>query len=176
MTYLHDDDLTRGLAIARPDDPGLTHLSVVGDTYTVLLSGEQTAGRFTLIDMLVPAGSGPPPHRHAFEETFHVLEGSIEVALRDDPPVRLEAGETANVPGGAPHAFRNPGDVPARMLCLAVPAGLEEFFALFGDPVDGRTSPPPELTEEERMERLRRAAAHAPEFGMELLPPKGTHA
>ena len=60
MSALPDDDLTRGLAVARPDDPDLLHLAVVGDTYTVLLSGEQTAGRFTLIDMLIPAGGGPP--------------------------------------------------------------------------------------------------------------------
>jgi hypothetical protein len=36
------DDPTRELAIARSDDEALVHLAVVGDTYTVLLSGEQT--------------------------------------------------------------------------------------------------------------------------------------
>ena len=34
---------------------------MVGDTYTILISGEDTAGRYALIDMLVPAGGGPPP-------------------------------------------------------------------------------------------------------------------
>ena len=92
MSGLPDDDLRRSLAVARPDDPDLLHLAVVGDTYTVLLSGEQTAGRFALIDMLIPVGGGPPPHRHDFEECFHVLEGSVEVTLRDDPPVRLGPG------------------------------------------------------------------------------------
>ena len=135
MSALPDDDLTRGLAVARPDDADLLHLAVVGDTYTVLLSGEQTAGRFALLDMLIPAGGGPPPHRHDFEECFRVLEGSVEVVLRDDPPVRLEAGETVNIPANAPHSFRNAADVPARLLCIAVPAGLEAFFAEFGDRV-----------------------------------------
>ena len=45
MTAPPEDDLGRNLAIARPEDPALTHLSVVGDTYTVLLWGEQTGGR-----------------------------------------------------------------------------------------------------------------------------------
>src|SRR4051812_3569178 len=103
-------------------------------TYTVLLSGEQTAGRFALIDMLIPAGAGPPAHRHEFEECFHVVEGSVAVTLREDPPVRLWAEETVNIPANAPHAFRNSGDVPARLLCTAVPAGLEAFFAEFGNP------------------------------------------
>ena len=53
------DDLRRELTVAGPDDPGLLHLSVVGDTYTVLLSGDDTGGRFTLIDMSVP--QEPPP-------------------------------------------------------------------------------------------------------------------
>jgi hypothetical protein len=63
---LPEDDLTRELAIARPEDPALVHLAVVGDTYTVLFSGEQTAGRFAMLDMLIPPGGGPPPHRHDF--------------------------------------------------------------------------------------------------------------
>jgi len=173
MSGLPDDDFKRGLAVARPDDPELLHLAVVGDTYTVLLSGEQTAGRFTLIDMLIPAGGGPPPHRHDFEETFHVLEGAVEVTLRDGPPVRLEAGGTVNIPANAPHSFRNPADVQARLLCTAAPAGLEAFFAEFGDRVASRTSPAPALTAEERQARLRRAMERAPDYGMELLPPPG---
>jgi hypothetical protein len=73
----------------------------------------------------------------------------------------------------APHAFRNSGDVPARMLCTAVPAGLEAFFAEFGDRVDSRTASPPALTDEEMQARLRRAAERAQDYGMELLPPSG---
>jgi quercetin dioxygenase-like cupin family protein len=171
MSDLPDDDPRRALAVARPDDADLPHLAVVGDTYTVLLSGEQTAGRFTLIDMLIPAGGGPPRHRHNFEECFHVLEGAVEVTLRDEPPVRLQAGETVNIPANAPHAFRNVADGTARLLCTAAPAGLEAFFAEFGDRVASRTSPPPALSEEDRQARLRRAAERAPHYGMEIFAP-----
>jgi mannose-6-phosphate isomerase-like protein (cupin superfamily) len=171
MSDLPDDDLRRGLAVARPDAPDLLHLAVVGDTYTVLLSGEQTGGRFALIDMLIPAGGGPPPHRHDFDECFRVLEGSVEVILRDDAPLRVEAGETVNIPANAPHSFRNAADVPARLLCTAVPAGLERFFAEFGDRVKSRTSPPPELSDEEQHARLRRAVERSPAYGMEVFPP-----
>ena len=63
------DDPARKLAAASPDrDESLEHLGVVGDTYTILLSGRDTAGRYTLIDMHVPPGGGPPPHRHDFED------------------------------------------------------------------------------------------------------------
>ena len=77
------DDVRRNLARAQPDsDQNLPHLGVVGDTYTILLTGEDTAGRFCLIDMHVPPGGGPPPHRHDFEETFTVLQGEIEMTFR----------------------------------------------------------------------------------------------
>ena len=165
------DDPTRELAMARSDDEALVHLAVVGDTYTVLLSGEQTDGRFAMLDMLIPPGGGPPPHRHGFEECFRVLAGSIEVHLRDLPPVRLEAGDSANIPANAPHAFRNAADATARLLCTVAPAGLERFFAEFGDSVPTRTSPAPELSDVERRNRLERAAAKAPDYGIEMLPP-----
>ena len=168
MTALPDDDPRRALTVARPDDPDLVRLAVVGDTYTVLVSGEQTAGRYALIDMFVPAGAGPPPHRHDFEESFRVLEGSVEVTFRDDAPIRVQAGETVNIPANAPHSFRNGADVPARLLCTVAPAGLERFFAEFGDRVDSRTAPA--LSDEDKQARLRRAAERAPDYGMELLP------
>jgi quercetin dioxygenase-like cupin family protein len=67
------DDPARTLTHVQPDtDDSLPHLGVVGDTYTILVSGQDTAGRYTLIDMHVPPGGGPPPHRHDFEEMFTV--------------------------------------------------------------------------------------------------------
>jgi len=55
------DDPQRHLAISRTsDDQSLPHIGVVGDTYTILLSGKDTAGRYCLIDMLIPPGGGPP--------------------------------------------------------------------------------------------------------------------
>src|SRR5690606_6892039 len=116
------DDLRRHLALARPNsDETLSHLGVVGDTYTLLLTGKDTAGRFCLIDMLVPPGGGPPPHRHDFEEMFSVLEGEIEITFRGAKSV-LRTGETANIPSNAPHQFHNASKHPARLLCLCSPA------------------------------------------------------
>ena len=104
---LPPDDLQRTLALARPNkDQKLPHIGLAGDTYTIVLTGENTAGRYCLIDMLVPPGGGPPPHSHDFEEMFTVLDGEIEVTFRDAKSV-VGAGETANIPANAPHQFRN---------------------------------------------------------------------
>jgi quercetin dioxygenase-like cupin family protein len=69
------DDPARKLTLAQPDEPNLSHIGLVGDTYTILVAGKDTQGRYCLIDMHIPPGGGPPPHRHDFEEMFSVLEG-----------------------------------------------------------------------------------------------------
>ena len=167
------DDPTRELSVARPDtDESLVHLGVVGDTYTMLLSGADTAGRYTLIDMHVPPGGGPPPHRHDFEEMFSVLDGEIELTFRDQTVVAT-AGETVNVPANAPHVFRNAGDRPARLLCLCSPAGQEEFFRTLGIPVAHRIEAPPALDDAAQARFVAQAQALAPQFRTELLPPAG---
>jgi quercetin dioxygenase-like cupin family protein len=163
------DDLRRSATHARPDsDNSLKHFGVAGDTYTILLSGAETADRYCLIDMLVPPGGGPPPHRHDFEEMFSVLEGEIEVSFRGEK-LTLRPGETINVPANAPHFFKNVANGPARMLCLCSPAGQEEFFAAIGDPVDSRTSAAPELSGDKLAERIAKIRQLAPQFKTEML-------
>jgi quercetin dioxygenase-like cupin family protein len=161
------DDGVRQLTVASPDDPTLRHIAMVGDTYTILLSGSDTAGRFAVIDMHVPNQGGPPPHRHDFEETFHVLEGTLEVTVRGETRT-IGAGETANVPANALHAFRNVGDGAVRMLGIVAPAGLEEFFAEVGQPVPTRTSPAPELTPDERAAQLEKAFALSAKYRVDV--------
>jgi len=131
------DDPSRKLTVADPDGVGVRHVSVVGGTYTILVSGADTAGRYCLVDMLVPDGAGPPAHRHDFEEMFTVLEGELEFFFRGQaltgprrvhcqhpgerpPPIqehvrqdgpyalRVHAGGT----GGVVHSHRHPGRQP----------------------------------------------------------------
>jgi quercetin dioxygenase-like cupin family protein len=170
------DDLTRRLTVARPDqDQTLQHLGLVGDTYTILVAGSDTNGAYTLIDMHVPPGGGPPPHRHDFEEMFTVLDGEVEVTFRDESLV-AHAGETINVPANAPHGFRNLGKGPSRLLCMCTPAGQEEFFTLVGQPVATRTAPPTPLDEAAQAAFAGKAQSLAPKYRTVLLPPPGAPA
>ncbi|MEU6442337.1 cupin domain-containing protein [Streptomyces sp. NPDC047046] len=158
-----DDDPSRELTVANPAAPGTTYVSLVGNTYAMLVTGEQTAGRYCLIDMRVPDGGGPPPHRHDFEEMFTVLEGSVEFTFRGEKHT-VSAGSTVNIPANAPHHFRNTSGAPARMLCMCTPAGQDEYFLRVGDLVAGPDAAPPQLSEEELKERRHRAAELAPEY------------
>jgi quercetin dioxygenase-like cupin family protein len=165
------DDLSRKLTVARPDsDQSLPHIGLVGDTYTILVTGEDTGGKYTLIDMHVPPGGGPPPHRHDFEEMFTVLDGEVRVTFRGETLV-ARAGETINVPANAPHAFTNAGDTPSRLLCMCAPSGQEEFFTLVGQPVATRTQAPPPLDAGAQAAFIAKSRALAPEYNTELLPP-----
>ncbi len=162
------DNLLRTLAHVRGDDPNLPHIGLVGDTYTILLSGADTAERFCLIDMHIPPGGGPPPHRHDFEETFILLEGEMEATFRGQKST-VHAGETIHIPGNAPHQFHNASRQDVRLLCLCAPAGQEEFFAEVGVAVATRTTPPPPLDEAAQAEFRAKSQALASKYKTELL-------
>jgi quercetin dioxygenase-like cupin family protein len=163
-----DDDPRRSLTVANPDSPALRHVSVAGGTYTILVSGAETAGRYCLIDMHVPDGGGPPPHRHDFEEMFSVIEGELEFTFRGEASL-VRAGSTVNIPANAPHAFKNVSGAAVRMLCMCTPAGQEEFFLEVGDLVDSRTAPPPKLTAEEIAERRKKAGSLLAKYRTEMV-------
>ena len=163
------DDLARLLVLAKSDSPDALHIGLAGDTYTILLGGEDTAGKFCLIDMHVPPGGGPPPHRHDFEETFVVLEGQIEATFRGVKST-ARAGQTLHIPANAPHQFHTASQQNARLLCICAPAGQEEFFEQVGVRVATRTTPPPKPDEKAEQQFRAKAAALAPKYKTEFLP------
>lgn len=144
-------------------------LSIVGDTYRILISGEQTNGSYAVIDMLVPPGGGPGPHAHKdIQEMFYVVEGEIEFKM-ESGSYTASQNAFVNIPlGGAVHCFKNTTDKLAHLLCTVVPAGLDHFFQEIGKPVEpGTFLAPPALTEED----LNKLKLVAEKYGQELYPP-----
>jgi quercetin dioxygenase-like cupin family protein len=172
MSTLPPDNLDRNLVLAQPEiNQDLPHISLVGDTYTILLSGEDTAGRYCLVDMYIPPQGGPGPHRHDFEETFILLEGEMEATFRGKKTT-VRAGDTLHIPANAPHQFHNASPRPTRLLCICSPAGQEDFFRAVGVPVATRTTQPPPLDKAAFAQFLAKATALAPKYRTELLPPE----
>ncbi|SMY03596.1 protein of unknown function (DUF385) [Brevibacterium sp. 239c] len=166
---LAPDDPTRSISVRHPEtDESLAHFGVVGDNYTMVLNGEDTAGRYALIDMLVPAGGGPPPHRHDFEEMFYILDGQIDVTFRGETTT-VNSGEVVNIPARAPHFFHNSTAAQARMLCVVSPPGLDEYFSKWGQPLPTRTSVS-DMSAEEAKQNLSTALELGPRFAIENLP------
>src|SRR6188474_825703 len=76
---------------------------VVGDHYTIKASGEDTGGAYTLIEVLVPPQSGPPPHVHSREdEAFYIIEGEFEVHI-DNQRVTAGPGAWVTLAKGSLH-------------------------------------------------------------------------
>ncbi|GAB3791745.1 cupin domain-containing protein [Spirosoma humi] len=144
-------------------------VSVVGDTYRILISGKDTEGAFATIDMLIPPGGGPGPHAHAgFEESFYVIEGEIEVKS-EFGNYKATKGAFITIPkGGVVHGFKNTTQQTAHLLCTVVPAGLETFFEEIGQPVaPGQFLPVPHLDEA----TIKQLQAIAEKYGQQVFPP-----
>ena len=125
-------------------------LSVAGDNYRVLVSGRETNGAFSTIDMLVPPQSGPGPHSHAsFYESFYIVDGEVEVHSEAGSYTATKGSFVVIPEGGVVHYFKNKSANIAHLLCTVVPAGLEEFFEEIGMPVAaGEFLPPPPMDPE----------------------------
>jgi quercetin dioxygenase-like cupin family protein len=151
--------------LRRPNEGRI--IAVVGDVYRFLATGEDTNGKYALIEALVPPGGGPPPHVHRREEEgFYILEGEITFTVNGEKIIAM-AGMFTNMPVGTPHSFKNESDHPARMLISVAPAGLEKMFIEVGVPLaEGATTALPPTKDE--VEKL---LAVAPDYGIEITRP-----
>jgi quercetin dioxygenase-like cupin family protein len=133
------------------------------------LTAEQTAGRFTLWEGVLPRGAAPPLHTHPQGEAFYVLEGEVTVWVVEPELAdgrewvenrarRLGAGGAVYAGPELSHTFRVESDT-ARMLFISAPAGIEDFVGALSEPAgwpwlpppaDGPRVPPDRLAEVER--------------------------
>ena len=100
---------------------------VPGHKITHKISGEDTDGRFSLLEVELN-GDGPPQHIHKTEdETFYVLEGEVKFLLGEHTSI-AKAGTFVNIPRGTRHAFCRVDKKNAKLLATFTPAGFEKFF------------------------------------------------
>ncbi len=71
------------------------------------------------------AGGAAPAHVHSFEESFHILEGSV-VLTTPEATVRLVAGDYGVIPIGVPHSWRSEGEA-AEWADLFTPPARERY-------------------------------------------------
>src|SRR5688572_38567 len=61
----------------RTPEAGAT-LNILGTTHIYKATAAETGGSFSLWELVIPPGSGPPPHTHHREdEAFYVLSGVV---------------------------------------------------------------------------------------------------
>jgi quercetin dioxygenase-like cupin family protein len=141
--------------------------SALGDVYRVLASGDQTGGAYSLSEIRISPGNGPPPHVHSRDdEAFFVLEGEVTFQIGNERSVG-RAGTFVQGPRGIPHSFRNHTRSAARMLVWVMPSGFENFVREFARRVPSFDSPALPLGQDE----IAKLIAMAPKYGIEILPP-----
>ena len=141
-------------------------ITVVGDIYRFLATGDETDGKYAMFDAIVPPGGGPPPHIHSREEeSFLILEGEITFTVGDKQIVAT-SGTFANMPVGSLHSFKNATEKPASIIITVAPAGLEKMFLEVGQLAKlGDTPPRPSKADIEKL------LAVAPSYGVEIKVP-----
>ena len=92
----------RAFALFAQDRP--RPLNIVGEKITVLASKQATGG-YEVFLQEGDEGTGPPPHEHAWDESFYVIEGEIEFGIGDDQ-MTARPGTLVHLPAGTVHWFR----------------------------------------------------------------------
>lgn len=100
-----------------------------GMTLKILLSSSDTNGLQAVFEDIVEPGVGPGRHiHHKQDETFIFLEGTFDVEI-DEQLYRMSAGDTAFIPKGTIHGWKNVGNGIGRLRYIFSPAlNIEQMF------------------------------------------------
>jgi mannose-6-phosphate isomerase-like protein (cupin superfamily) len=135
-----NDTCSPQASIFRPAGAG-TARNALGTRHVDKVVPAETGGAFLLAEITVPPGCGAPMHRHHVDaECFYVLDGALTFT---DPSGSFTAttGDTCFLPAMSAHAFRNDGEIPARVLVFTTPGrDAQRFFAEI-DAAMGRETP-----------------------------------
>ena len=138
---------------------------VVGDRYRFLADIEHTGGTYAIWHATVAPGGGPPPHIHRREEEgFYVLSGEIMFEV-DGRVLSGAGGAFAQLPIGSRHRFYNPSNLPAEMIIMIAPGGLEKLFQEVGVEIHNLDSPISIPAEYEIPKLLEMATSYGIEIG-----------
>jgi quercetin dioxygenase-like cupin family protein len=138
---------------------------MLGGRYEVKVSSEESGGAMTVMEMLLPAGTGPPPHTHPGSETVYVLEGRLRYHIggetHDGPP-----GSIFYIPAGTLENFEPVEQ--SRILVTYAPGGIEQFFAEAGEAAASDGLPPAS----EEPPEIARIASIGARYGMDIPLPE----
>jgi quercetin dioxygenase-like cupin family protein len=114
-------------------------LSPIGAVFHVVATDKETNGEsLEMVWELAPHASGTPVHIHPrATESYEVIDGRLDVMI-DGRWRTLATGESASVPPGVPHTFRNPDRNVSRVRNVHAPAmRFAEYFGTIDRIVSG---------------------------------------
>ncbi len=112
--------LLLGLTVVAVAGAGVAIAQQTGIKRTPLQKLDFPAGYNTVTAIAeVPAGGAAGRHTHPGAETGYVLEGELELLIDGQPPMKIKAGESYQIPEGAVHDAKA-GDKPFKVLGVYV--------------------------------------------------------
>ena len=112
--------LLLGLTVVAIAGAGVAIAQQTGIKRTPLQKLDFPAGYNTVTAIAeVPAGGAAGRHTHPGAETGYVLEGELELIIDGQPPMKIKAGESYQIPEGAIHDAKA-GDKPFKVLGVYV--------------------------------------------------------
>jgi quercetin dioxygenase-like cupin family protein len=107
--------LLLGLAVVAVAGASVAIAQQTGIKRTPLQKLDFPAGYNTITAIAeVPAGGAAGRHTHPGAETGYVLEGELELLIDGQPPMKIKAGESYQIPEGAIHDAKA-GDKPFKV-------------------------------------------------------------
>jgi quercetin dioxygenase-like cupin family protein len=143
------NDMSSSGAYARSSNLNTTSF-YMGSLMSFLAKGEETDGRFALMEFRSKPGNEPPPHVHEWEhEIFYILGGAMEFYI-EERIFQAKAGEVVFVPRGAAHGFSIRSEqLHALILVVATGeqrVGLDNYFLELSEPATAMSLPADAIT------------------------------
>lgn len=112
------------------EDKSFQQYDLDGLDFKIVLSGNKTGGKYSLLEILFSAEKENeiPLHLHSRETLIiYILEGNFSFRYGNEKIVGNQ-GTVLKFEKDIPHSYKKTGKTPGRLLILFTPAGFENFF------------------------------------------------
>ena len=116
------------------DDRSFQQYDLDGIDFKIVLSGDKTGGKYSLLELYFPAEKENeiPLHMHSRETLLiYILEGNFSFRYGNEK-IERNQGAVLKFEKDTPHSYKKTGKTPGRLLILYFPAGFENFFQDLG--------------------------------------------
>jgi quercetin dioxygenase-like cupin family protein len=160
-----DDALTSGTS-------GKEALIWLGELAIIHVTGKETDGRYSTVELYATKEGAPPWHIHHYEdEAFYILDGEMTFYVGNEV-LKGNPGDFIFAPKDVPHTYTVDTPGHARILMMFSPAGFEDFVRATSKPATSLIPPPPETVNIDYDQVVKLAE----QFGIEFVePPATTH-
>lgn len=134
-----------------------------GHLHSILISGKETNGKYSIIYGVETKGHEPPPHIHHNEsESFFIIRGRMKFIIKN-VVYNATKGTWITLPKGIMHQFKIQSP-KVELLLRFEPAGFEDFFKSMSVPAKELDVPPTGLGKLTRFQIISSATNYGIEF------------